>query len=383
MPKFHALDFELKRGHAHQLGDKGLPIFATEADYFALAEVSEIIPGKLYLSDVKSGVEWVQEIIVNSAAHAVFVNIGCNYADFGVSNVAKERLLSDGRLWLMDLPDGGRINPFAKNDFDTLYEFIDSNINQGKQVLIHCASGASRSPTIVIAYLMRKYGLPFETALYHVGACRPLAEPSSFKQHLEAYEKELAIPVLSKDMPLGDRLNAYEYRLGIKTLSGFLKRHQVKLLAIGLSILILAILMAFAIALPPALLTGFVGVGILGSGGVIANILLLGSLNALSLFAVISGSLLVITEALFSLATLLTYAINKQSVATSKPQVDPVKLDDTDEKANLFPAQKIGTQVLQDQPGCCSFIFDCFRSRKAILSPTDKSAERLSMRPKP
>lgn len=294
MPKFAALDFQLKRGRPQGFGEKGMPVFAKEEDILAPAAISEVISGKLYLSDVKSAVEWVKEIIVNPAAQAVIVNIGCNYADFGITDSEKESLLRAGRLCLIDLPDGGSINPFAKNDFDKQYEFIDSNLNQGKQVLIHCASGASRSPTIVIAYLMRKYGLTFETALYHVGACRPLAEPSSFKEHLEVYQQSMAI--------------AEPF-----TFPDFLKQHRMKLLLIGLGILALTSLVALCIAFPPAFLINLVGAGILGSGGALVSSLSLGSLSALGLIGVIGGGIAVTAAILLSLITFGFYRAEAKS----------------------------------------------------------------------
>lgn len=37
--------------------------------------------------------------------------------------------------------------------------FINAQIKLNKNVLVHCKAGASRSPTVVIAYLMRKFNL--------------------------------------------------------------------------------------------------------------------------------------------------------------------------------------------------------------------------------
>lgn len=294
MPKFAVLDFKLKSGRPQGFGEKGMPVFAKEEDILAPPAISEVIPGKLYLSDVKTAVEWVKEIIVNPAAQAVIVNIGCNYADFGVTDSEKESLLRAGRLCLIDLPDGGSINPFANNDFDKQFEFIDSHIKQGKQVLIHCASGASRSPTIVTAYLMRKYGLTFESALYHVGACRPLAEPSSFKEHLEAYQQALAI--------------AEPF-----TFPDFLKQHRTRLLLVGLGLLAITCLIALSIVFPPAFLIGLVGAGILGSGGALASSISLGSLSALALLGVIGGGIAVTAVILFSLLTFGVYRAEAKS----------------------------------------------------------------------
>ncbi len=47
--------------------------------------------------------------------------------------------------------------------FNTTFEFIDAKLAQGN-VLVHCANGISRSPTIVMSYIMRKRGVSFDEA---------------------------------------------------------------------------------------------------------------------------------------------------------------------------------------------------------------------------
>lgn len=46
--------------------------------------------------------------------------------------------------------------------FISCFKFIDEDFDRGKNVLIHCMAGVSRSATIVIGYLMYKRGLLFE-----------------------------------------------------------------------------------------------------------------------------------------------------------------------------------------------------------------------------
>ena len=59
------------------------------------------------------------------------------------------------------------INDHNKEDisshFNTAFEFIDAKLAQGN-VLVHCANGISRSPTIVMSYIMRKRGVSFDEA---------------------------------------------------------------------------------------------------------------------------------------------------------------------------------------------------------------------------
>lgn len=61
-----------------------------------------------------------------------------------------------------------------------------------KPTLVHCFAGISRSPTIVLAYLMKHYGHTLERALSICKDARPRIEPNpGFLKQLEAYEKEL------------------------------------------------------------------------------------------------------------------------------------------------------------------------------------------------
>jgi len=41
--------------------------------------------------------------------------------------------------------------------FNTSYDFINRHISRGESVLVHCAAGVSRSVTLVINYIIRKY----------------------------------------------------------------------------------------------------------------------------------------------------------------------------------------------------------------------------------
>lgn len=66
----------------------------------------------------------------------------------------------------------------AKNaqEFLTLlpaaFAFIESARNQNKKVVVHCNAGNSRSPSVVIAYLMWKYKVSFEQAHNYINEKR-------------------------------------------------------------------------------------------------------------------------------------------------------------------------------------------------------------------
>ena len=68
-------------------------------------------------------------------------------------------------------------------------ECIDAALTRGKNVLVHCQQGVSRSATIVIAYLIRKRGMTYDAAAAFVRQRRPCVKPNSgFVRSLKAYE---------------------------------------------------------------------------------------------------------------------------------------------------------------------------------------------------
>jgi len=68
-------------------------------------------------------------------------------------------------------------------------EFIDSCLESGGKVLVHCNDGMSRAPSLVIAYLMETYGIDFKAALNHVQQRRFCVQPNDgFEQQLREFE---------------------------------------------------------------------------------------------------------------------------------------------------------------------------------------------------
>ena len=65
-------------------------------------------------------------------------------------------------------------------------------IKGGEKTLVHCMAGASRSATIVIAYIMWSKRLDFKDAINYVREKRPLIGPNEgFVKQLEMFENYL------------------------------------------------------------------------------------------------------------------------------------------------------------------------------------------------
>lgn len=60
---------------------------------------------------------------------------------------------------------------------EVLHDWLSTKENR---VIVHCAAGISRSPTVVIAYLIQKKGMSFEDALDLVHRKRDIVRPNPF-----------------------------------------------------------------------------------------------------------------------------------------------------------------------------------------------------------
>ncbi|KAH3767674.1 dual specificity protein phosphatase 1 [Pelomyxa schiedti] len=77
--------------------------------------------------------------------------------------------------------------------FTTAIAVIDKALQDGENILVHCAWGMSRSATVVIAYLMYKFGINLTEAMRHVRDSRPIATLNpGFKQQLVAWSRRVS-----------------------------------------------------------------------------------------------------------------------------------------------------------------------------------------------
>ncbi|MEM3062827.1 MAG: dual specificity protein phosphatase [Nitrososphaerota archaeon] len=71
------------------------------------------------------------------------------------------------------------------------YHFINMAVESKKNVLVHCIAGVSRSASLVIYFLMKKFHLDFEKALALVREKRSIINPNeSFKFQLKSYQNK-------------------------------------------------------------------------------------------------------------------------------------------------------------------------------------------------
>ncbi|CAM2713566.1 unnamed protein product [Rotaria socialis] len=78
------------------------------------------------------------------------------------------------------------------NHFDQAYQFIHKAIENNEKVLVHCVAGISRSPAIVISFLMRYAQMNMNDAYEFVKKKRPIVSPNiNFMGQLLQYETKL------------------------------------------------------------------------------------------------------------------------------------------------------------------------------------------------
>lgn len=90
--------------------------------------------------------------------------------------------------------DGSRQSwEIIKSKLPLLFLKIDATLQKNQKVLVHCQAGISRSATVVIAYLMNRYGTGFRETFNFVRTKRPIANPNifNFQPGLIQYEQEL------------------------------------------------------------------------------------------------------------------------------------------------------------------------------------------------
>jgi protein-tyrosine phosphatase len=116
-----------------------------------------------------------------------------------ILNVAAEQHLdtihlTNSNINVKHIPAEDHENYNIRQNFDEAFQFIEDALNtKNGRILVHCALGISRSPTIVIAYIMYRYGMMYQKAFQYVQNLRPNINPNnSFKIQLQDFEYELA-----------------------------------------------------------------------------------------------------------------------------------------------------------------------------------------------
>lgn len=96
---------------------------------------------------------------------------------------------------IIDIEDSKEFNNIEnfKSKIISAVLFIDNEINQNKNVIVHCYWGLMRSPTVIAAYLMYKFNMDVETSVEFIKDKKNFSFHNlyNFKEILYYIKKEL------------------------------------------------------------------------------------------------------------------------------------------------------------------------------------------------
>lgn len=150
------------------------------------------------------------------SGNAVDAQNAARLKQFGISHVinatpdlpfCQERKCKQLRVAILDLPSENILQYFESaikfigeykeeekeaTCSECLRVYLDDALcSESHNVLVHCSAGISRSPTLVLAYMIRKRRLTLEEALRQMRCSRSIIDPNfSFIVQLRSWEKK-------------------------------------------------------------------------------------------------------------------------------------------------------------------------------------------------
>lgn len=117
----------------------------------------------------------------------MLLNLGITH----IINVTNETLCHHAKDFeYLRIPVYDREEENIAEHFESSSLYI-SSLNNGEKVFVHCMFGYSRSPSIVLAYLLKFHNKTLKESLNHVLQVRPIKLNSGFVLQLKEYEKSL------------------------------------------------------------------------------------------------------------------------------------------------------------------------------------------------
>ena len=139
--------------------------------------MSTIIPHKLYLGNVLNAnrLQWLNQHHIHTIICVASKEDVCIRPEIWATKTVHQFDILDH--------DGQTL------DFDPIVQLIDEALQRAGAVLVNCAVGISRSPSFVMAYLMKTRGISLDAAFGLVKRARPKIGPNEeFIEQLQAYE---------------------------------------------------------------------------------------------------------------------------------------------------------------------------------------------------
>ncbi|KAG0696934.1 protein-tyrosine phosphatase-like protein [Suillus ampliporus] len=145
----------------------------------SVAHASSSQPGSLYLGSMSATMD--RELLAHH--HITHIVQVLDVPWLPISEKDGFRCL---RIDILDKPSAD-----LRPHLEGACQYIANALKNGGNVLVHCQQGVSRSPAIVIAYLIHDLGMSYEQAYALVKRCRPCINPNpGFVAGLRAWEEK-------------------------------------------------------------------------------------------------------------------------------------------------------------------------------------------------
>ncbi|CEP01926.1 hypothetical protein PBRA_002191 [Plasmodiophora brassicae] len=176
----------------------------TASSSAVVSDPTTILPPWLYLGGARQALD-LERLRKLGITHVLNVagEVACFHADAGI-------VYEDLGKAVRDVPT----YPICKH-FGKAIAFIEDARSCGGRVLVHCAAGVSRSPTMVIAYLIETLGWSLSSSYIHCKSLRRAVAPNlGFIQQLVRFSQSRFVPrpcCASERVDLGSLLALIEF----------------------------------------------------------------------------------------------------------------------------------------------------------------------------
>eukprot|EP01116_Phalansterium_solitarium_P012002 TRINITY_DN27928_c0_g1_i1.p2 TRINITY_DN27928_c0_g1~~TRINITY_DN27928_c0_g1_i1.p2 ORF type:complete len:202 (-),score=69.31 TRINITY_DN27928_c0_g1_i1:139-744(-) len=154
--------------------------------------MSAVVPGFVYLGSMRDAhdVEQLKHADIRWVLNMAQLSLTARFGGLGVAGMLYRK--HDLAITIKGICSSDKETYDISQHFDECFEFIEQARAKNERVLVHCAQGISRSPTVVIAYLMRQNKWDYFTARRFVRQQRPIVYPNlGFVRQLKEYEQAL------------------------------------------------------------------------------------------------------------------------------------------------------------------------------------------------
>mmetsp|Transcript_48558 Transcript_48558/g.152579 ORF Transcript_48558/g.152579 Transcript_48558/m.152579 type:complete len:230 (-) Transcript_48558:53-742(-) len=157
------------------------PFFPVATESWERDVVTEVLPGKLFVTNWRG-----------ASDRGGLLNLGVTHIA-AIGDEFTEDQMEGMVHHTQNIMDNAEEAPRMMKLLRETSAFIDGALRAGGCVLVHCAAGASRSATVVLAYLVLHAGMTLRAAFVHLWGRRPATWPNDgFMSVLIGLESEHA-----------------------------------------------------------------------------------------------------------------------------------------------------------------------------------------------